>query len=381
LEEIINIALQNNQGIKSSKLNIEKEEAIKLKAFNIPKLGLFAEYEGIKGSINNFENRKLGISQEIEFPSAYFLRSDVQSSQVQIAKAELNRLINELKFEVKQNYYNLLFQIKMHELANENLKIYEDFLFIASRKYEVGSTSNLEVLSAKVNKIKFENNIKNIESQIRVNQSSLKKMMNVDYIIIPEEDLKYTEVTLAKENLLAAAFSNNPELSIVRFQKEKFSNKILLSKAELLPGLSFRYYNQKIGNESGFWGFEVGIGIPLWFWWEQTGSIKEANYEYKISSSDEINIRKSIESELNQAFEEYQNNIRQLNFFTYEALAESDEILRQAKISFEEGAISYVELLQALTVAYDIKTQNLYSVFNYNYSIIKLEKITAGDIK
>jgi cobalt-zinc-cadmium resistance protein CzcA len=381
IDKAIKTAIENNPQIKSAKFNLEKEEAVKLKSFNIPRPELFVEYEGVKGSLNNFESRKIGILQELEFPANYFLRSDVQSSQILAAKAELNNLINELKFEVKQNYLNLLLQTNLLEIAEENLKIYNDFLLVAERKYVVGLTSNIEVLSAKVSKIKFENDVKNIQSQIRIYQAELKKLMYVDYLIIPAEELKYTEFVLSKDNMLKSALTNNPELMIAKFQKEKFSNKISLTRSELLPNLSLSYYNQKIGNESGFWGFEVGVGIPLWFWWEPLGNIKEANYEYKIASSDEIYTRRAIESEINQSFVEYENSLRQLMFFRDEALKESEEILRQARISYEEGAIDYIEYLQALNVWFDTKTQYSNSIYNYNYSIIKLEKFTAGDIK
>ncbi len=381
LDEAVKIAIENNQQVKSSKYNIEKEEALKLKSVNIPKPQLFIEYEGIKGSIANFESRKIGILQEFDFPSSYFLRSDVQSSQVLVARAELNKFTNEIKFEVKQNYYNLLLQMKLLEIAKENLKIYTDFLFVAERKYDAGATSNLEVLNAKVNKIKFENEVRSIESNIRLYKSELKRLMNINYSIEPKDELIFKEVTLNKNDLLKKALLDNPELTMIRFQKQKSQNQISLSKSELLPSFSFKYYKHKIGNDNGFWGLEIGVGIPLWFWWEPSGNIKVADFEYKIASSNEINIRRKIEADLISSYEEYENSLRQINFFTGEALTETVEILRQAKISYEEGAIGYVEYLQALTVSYETKTQYLNSIYNYNNSISKIEKITSGDIK
>jgi len=382
MDAVVKAAIENNQQIKSAKLNIEKEEAVKLKAFNIPRPELFMEYEGVKGSLNNFESRKIGILQELEFPTSYFLRSDVQSSQVDVAKQELNKIAYNIKFEVQTAYLSMLLNYKLLEIAKDNLKIYNDFLFVAGKKFEAGSTSNLEVLGAKVNKIKFENQVKNFESEIITAKSELRKLMNVAYFNIePADELSFTYRALSKEAIMKSALVNNPELKIIYFQKEKFLNKVSLSKSELLPNLSFRYYKQKIGNDGDYWGMEFGIGLPLWFWWEPTGNIKEANYELKIATSEEINTKKSIENDVNHAFEEYENSLRQTQFFNDEAIFEVNEILRQAKISYEEGAIDYVEYLQALQIVYETRTQYLNAVYDYNRSIIKLENIIAGDLK
>jgi cobalt-zinc-cadmium resistance protein CzcA len=381
LEDVIKISIENNQSIKSSAYNIEKEKAINLKSFNIPKPELFIEYEGVQGSLSNADSRKIGILQMIEFPSNYFLRSDVQESQIKVAEEELNSSVNSLRTNVKLNYYNLLLLNELLIISKDNYKIYEEFLFTAEKKYEAGESSNLEVLGARVNKIKFENEIKNLESKIKSSQSEIRTLMNVDYDITPVEEISYTEVRLNKTELLTKAINNNPELKMLNFQKEKSSNKISLSKGELLPDISFKYFRQKISGDNNFWGMEVGLGVPLWFWWEQSGNIKESNYEFKIASSEEISFRKSLENEINKTFEEYENSLRQMKFFNEQAMKEADEILRQSKKSYDEGVIGYVEYLNALNLTYDTKTQYLNSIYNYNQSIINMEKLTAGELK
>lgn len=381
LDEVIKTAIDNNQSVKSSRLNIEKENAVKRKSFNIPKPELFIEFNGIDGSLSDALERKIGFVQKLEFPTNYFLRTDVQSSQIQVVREELNIEINSLKEEINLSYNRLLLLNELQKISKDNLKIYEEFLFTAGKKYEAGATSNLEVLGAKVNKIKFENEIKNIESDIRSVQSEMRTLMNVDYCITPMDELIFREKAYSKTVLVQSALNNNPELKMTKYQKEKFSNKNSLSKGELLPDISFKYFRQKLGDDNNYWGMELGLGVPLWFWWEPSGKIKESDYELQIASSEEIQMKNSLENEINKTFEEYENNLRQVRFYSEEALIETDELLRQAKKSYEEGEIGYVEYLQALNLAYETRTQYLNSVFNYNNTIINLEKLTAGEIK
>jgi len=381
LNDALRIAIDNNQQIKSAQLNIAKDEALKSTSFNIPNPELFIEYEGVKGSLNNFESRKIGISQELEFPTNYFLRSDVLHSQVSISQEELNNRKNNLEADVKTNYNLLLLQKKLLETSKNNLTIYIDFLLVAERKYEVGETSNLEVLNAKINKIKFENEIIKLESDVNVTQSELKNLLNINYDIIPAEEITYNEITLSREELLQRALQFNPELQIQKYRKQKSSNMLSLSKGELLPNLSLSYYNQKLGTETGFWGMELGLGIPFWFWGAQSGNIRASGYELQIASNEETIFRKEIENDLNRSYLDYTNSLRQLKFFSEEAIIETEEIFRQAKISYEQGEIGFFEYLQSLNIVYDTRVQFLNATYSYNQSIINLEKITAGDLK
>ena len=90
-----------------------------------------------------------------------------------------------------------------------------------------------------------------------------------------------------------------------------------------------RFYKQKIGDDSGVWGVEFGTSIPLWFWSEQTGNIKESGFELQIAQNDEIYTRKSLENDINHSFIEYENSLRQIRFFRDEAIKEVEEIFRQ----------------------------------------------------
>lgn len=381
LEETVKAALENNPAVRSSRLSIEKENAASQKSFNIPNPELFVEYEGVQGSLSNADSRKIGFVQRFEFPTNYFLRADVGQSQVNVARAELEETLNKIRRDVKINYCELLLQTELLKASKDNLSIYEDFLFTAEKKFEAGETSNLEVLGARVNKIKFENEKKNIESQIRSLQSEIRNLMNVDYYILPSDELTYKELKLNKSELIKTASENNPGLKVIKYRKEKSSGKLSLSKGELLPDISFKYFKQKLLGSSNYWGMEIGLGVPLWFWGEKSGSIRESDYELQIASAEEISLRRSIENEISISFEEYENSMRQVKFLSGESLKEVDEILRQSKISYEEGAIGYVEYLQALILAYETNAQYLNSVCNYKKAIINLENITAGELK
>lgn len=382
VKQSIDAAFKNNKQLEAAMLEAEREQAAVNRGFNLPKLRLFAEYEGIQGSISNYSERKLGLSQEFEFPTVYFNRADVQSLQADILRARAEGVRNELKNDVKETYAKILYQNALFKITEENLRSYRSFEFTAGRKYEEGAGTNLEVLSARVNRIKYENELRSIESNMLTARAELKALIGTDYDIQVTGELTYKELTLAlvQADLVRAALINNSQLKTASLRRQQSDSRHSLAVSELLPDISLTYYNQKIGNTSGYYGFEVGIGIPLFFWLEPSSKIEEAALEYKTNVVGEAYIKKTVESQVIIAHQNYLSSVRQLNFFRESALSEAEEILRTAKGSYDEGAIGYTEYLQSLNIANETRSQYLEALYNYNISIITLERLTGLEL-
>jgi cobalt-zinc-cadmium resistance protein CzcA len=382
LQQYINAGIERNSEIQALRMNVEREEAGQKKSVNIPKPQLFIEYEGVKGGLENFESRKIGISQELEFPSVYFMRSDVQSVQIEIAKAELQSKINSVTAEIKKLYYTAASNCASVEIAKDNVKIASDFLSTAERKQEAGFTTQLDVMNAKVNKTKAENELRNFENELRKSLTELRLILHADgtELKIQPDTLVYSyEVRV--DDLLQSALQNNPDIKLSRLKKAQAENKISLAKSLLLPNLSLKYYNQKLGGESGYYGFEIGVGLPLWFFLENSGEIQQANIEKKITDVEEDLTSRRVQADVRNAYEDFTNSKRQVDFINKDVLEEARQILNATKRSYEEGVVSYTDFLQAMRTFTDVRSAYVSNLYNYKISIINLEKLTGRVLK
>jgi len=382
LESYIERGIKGNSEIQAFRLTVEREEAALKKSVNIPKPQLFLEYEGVKGGLENFESRKIGISQDLEFPSVYFMRSDVQSVQIDIAKAELQNKINTITAEIKQLYYSVIRNSALKDLAKDNVSISDDFLKVAERKFDAGVVTSLDVLNAKVNKTRAENELKNIENDLRKTFIDFRLLLNAD-----ESELKIAVDTTTHfynvqlEEMLSSAMQNNQEILLSRLRKDKAENRISLAKSLLMPNLSLKYYNQKLGTESGYYGFEVGVGIPVWFFLENSGEINEAKVEKKITQTEEYFTIKRVQANVKNAVEDFLNSKRQSEFVSKQVLDEARLIVDATRRSYEEGTANYSEFLQALKTYMEVQAVYTNNWYNFKISIINLEKLTGRVLK
>ena len=73
---------------------------------------------------------------------------------------------------------------------------------------------------------------------------------------------------------------------------------------------------------------------------------------------------------MQNAFQQYNQNLLQYNYYNSTALPNAEIIISTAKIGFKSGDIGYIEYLQALQTAIDVQLNYLQSINQINQSIV-----------
>jgi cobalt-zinc-cadmium resistance protein CzcA len=68
-----------------------------------------------------------------------------------------------------------------------------------------------------------------------------------------------------------------------------------------------------------------------------------------------------------------------LEFYQKKGLSQSDLIIQYAEKSYKEGEIGYIELLQNISQALDIRFNYLDTLYQFNQTSINLEYILGGN--
>jgi cobalt-zinc-cadmium resistance protein CzcA len=157
-----------------------------------------------------------------------------------------------------------------------------------------------------------------------------------------------------------------------------------LEIASVLPDFNVGYFNQSlIGTQtiSGeevyfdkskrFHGWNVGISIPLTFF-SNTSKIKSLSYKQQELLKDSEYERVQLQTQLENAFSQYNQNLLQYNYFQSTALPKAEIIISTALLGFNSGNIGYIEFLQALETASDVELNSLQSINQLNQSIINI---------
>ncbi len=387
LKEAIDIALQHNPEIIGAQRSIDAARGHFWRGVSPPLASVVVNYQYIpKGSnVKQFGERTVEISQSFDFPTSILFRGLQLSSQVSIAEAEHSSTSIAIMARAKIAYYDVLAKQKKIGLTEENLAITDDFARKAEIRYNVGEATNLERLTANVQRTQARNALEVAQNDLNISLGELYytlgrgKEEQPDKIILTDS-LVFQPITESFEQLRERAFALNPQLKAASGRISSASIGRTLAWSSFLPSLNASYYRQTVGGNPDFYGVSFGISFPLWFLFDQRGQIQEASASLGIAESDLQSLNNFISVNVKNAFLEMKNNERQIKLHQTDILPQAEEVYRVALASYEAGDITYIEFLQARQTLISSRNEYIDELARYCTSLAKLEHAVGGSI-
>lgn len=384
LQEAIEIGLKSNPEIKASSENISASRGRFWSEISPPQpeIAVSYEYTPLGKSLSNYNERTFGFSQSFQFPLNYFLKGSKFSKEVEIAYYRLKRTEVIITAQIKSAYYNALAKEEQLKIAEENLRIMEDFFKKAEIRYNVGEGTHLERLTAKVQFAEATNNMEVAKNILRTAYAELNFALGygqtadeADFML--RDSLFFRESIFSFDDLFNVSLSANQQIKIAELRLSTSSIDKRLARSSLLPGFNFAYFKQARDGQKGFYGASFGISVPLWFMSDQRGQIQEAAADVIIREAELQSMKNEVYLTIRNAFTDYENNLKQVRFYLNDILPQAEEVYRAATASYGSGEITYIEYLQARQTLIGAKSNYINALFNYNRSIFILEE-TVG---
>jgi cobalt-zinc-cadmium resistance protein CzcA len=366
VDEAVEIAMQNNLGLKVSSQKVVHSKQMIGSAIDLDKTEIYFNRDNNNIAVNNLPLNVWGISQTIQFPTIYGTQKKILESRSQLANDQL--LIDKylVTKEVSKIYFEILYWQKM--LANYEYldSLYTSFMFAANKKFEQGESNYLEKLTAET---------KSKEVSLRLNQ--IKESIKKAYILLNQwiqSDTIYeiSDIPLSRLKLIPLDTIDHPAIRYYSDARYLSQQELDLEKQKRLPDLNvsiFRGSNNGIGQQSYF-GFEVGLAIPLSFG-AQKSRINASKTKMTIIATEKENNKLLLASR----YEALQSDLRkyeeEINYFQLTGAELAEKTLYHAVKAFENGEIDFLQYTQLLENAKSIETNYLTSLFQYNSTVLE----------
>ena len=386
LSNLIQQARINNPQLRRSSLEIQQTRTLQNTAVDLPKTTFSITQDPTSGG--NIDN-SIGISQSFSLPSVYKTQRKVYQQQTKLAEANKRVTETEIIRDIKLSYYNYLYTFERLRLLNDLDSIYTDFFNKAEVRYKVGETSNLEKLTAQNQTFEIRLQKKEALADLKVYETLIRQLTSITgeiAIDTTDRTFYYTEYIQ-----IDTATSQNPMLVYQQQNIAVASARVSLEKTKWLPEFSVGYNHQYLFkgfnpadiNRSYFpgtriAGVELGMSLPL-FTKPYRARVEAEKLNVAIAQQDLNRVQWQLTSEYQSAFQQYLKHKERVDYYQSEGIKVADEQIRIARFAFSKGEISYVEMVQNLTQAMQIKLQHLQALQQLNEAVINIKYLKGQE--
>ncbi len=342
-------------------------------------------YEGLASpppGVSGFEERVLGITQEIELPVKWWMRNQIATNEVQTAEMyfELARL--EKSTVAKKAYGEVLATEREKELADDNLVLAEDFLRKARVRLDAGDVSRIEVLRAQIEVANAQRDTLQASKNLLMAKAELNLLMarEAHAPLILTDELTFAPIDLDIESLKTMMAEQHPQSKALNYSVAMNRSAVRLSALNFLPDFELGVSRQTIRGGGRFWVAELGFTIPLWFLFRQRGDLQGARANLAQSQAERVSVQNELILGLENAYHQLHVAETQVRIYTNNLLEEAEEVYRIASRGYEEGEASYLEVLEAQRTLRTTRTEYVRTLLEHQSALADLELAVGGDL-
>ena len=371
LEQTLALAIENNTNLKASNLKIDKSNALIKNAFTFDKTSIYYNYDESNLALNNVPLRVFGIAQDFKFPTVYFADKKVHQTKVTLEESAYDIKYQQIKKEVSSSFYQLVYTKNKAKTYAFLDSLYQDFATKATRRFELGETNYLEMITAKSKQKQLETLYKQALQEVLLSEEKLKAVVQVEFLEIVDENLSVLEVQ---------TISTNENVGLQYFENAKNYEEALykLEKQNLLPDISLEYFqgtNDLLKNN--LTGYQIGLKIPLLFS-GNSSKIKASKISKNIVEAEEQNYKLVLEAQYKSLLATLNQYKESINYYHNEGENLKNEIIKTANRTFKEGEIDFFQYLQSIETAKEIELSYLDNLNTYNQTIININYLTLN---
>ena len=380
LNEMIEMALEHNPALQEAATLIDQGKGLQATAAAYPNpsitgtVGPGRTREALR-DIAFFE-RGVTVSQPVEWPGMRQARQRAAEAALAGSQAAVDATRLNLRAEVKIAFYQLLLAQRNAELIAEAVAIAQDFLRGVKARVDAGQARPFEALKANVEVQKVSNDLNHAQHALVVGRSRLNAVTggvlgkNFDV----RGDFVSPPLELNLDGLAASAKIQHPTVRRVQKEIERAEHSVVQERQSLIPSVTISGLFQQEAAETAYLA-RLSVPIPLWY--RRQGEITGALSAKQRAEAEQVRIQNELVAGITESVEEAHAAQDRIEVFEKGLLKQAEETLRIARISFQQGAASLLEFIDAQRVHRQMLLEYTQARASFSVEVARLERWTG----
>ena len=373
---------KNNLQLLAAQYNINMADAdiIQAKIWELPQI------EGYVNAVNPQDKRVFDVTRAkgVEITQLIYLggkkKNEIQfaKSNKELSQLQFSQLLVDLKTELRQTYYNLIYEQKKQISIQNQLKYMNDLLSAYKTQADKGNISLKDYVRLQSIVIQLNNDKIEINNNILAFQQKMKVLTGNPESILPnipkaeENEILISQPFGDVEILKNKALENNADYL---YQLKLIDNSKLYAqwqKSLNIPDLNLgAEYDQASGTFNNEVNLKIGIPIPLWK--SNKGNVEKAKYAIQQNEKNLEYQKLNLETQVESAYQTWKNQYDQYYELKPVDMENLDTVYNGILKNFRSGNISLMDFTdflesyrQTVLQVYEMKKQIMISAEEIN---------------
>ncbi|HEY2470253.1 MAG TPA: TolC family protein [Terracidiphilus sp.] len=356
LDDAIQMALRHNHNLLAARTTIQQSEAEETTANLRPNpvllgdaqfLPIFQPSQFSSDYINDTAQFDLGVSYLFERGKKRQHRLQAAKDQTAVTRSQVDDNERSLTFNVASQFINVELAESTLELANEDLKSFQNTVDISESRYKAGDISEDDLLKIKLQMLQFETDVSTAKLARVQGLSDLRQLLGyesitADYDIAGAFD--YQPVKGNLEDFQSKALQTRPDLRAaqqgVTAANSQYQLQKAIGKKDVTGQISYTHLSD-INNVSLFGQ------IPLSIFDRNQGEIARTGYAITQAQEQERFTSGQVLTDVRDAYETLRTNDQIVSIYRSGYLGEAKQSRDINEYSYRHGAASLLDFLDA----------------------------------
>jgi len=329
------------------------------------------------GTGTSILERTVTVEQPLEWQSKRRARQQAADAGAAGASAAMEETRLNLIAEVKVTFYHLLFAQRDAELATQNLTMVEEVLRMVKARVAAGEATPFETMKATVEVQKAKKEVARTQNALLAVRAKLDMLtagtLGRQFSI--QGDFESLQQELDLDALAARAMEQHPTLRRLTKLVEQAQFSAILERESRIPNVTVQgTYHREAGDEA----VTAGLSIPIPLWYQRQGEIETALGVRHRAEAERLRAQNEIAQAVTQHVQDARTANEQLQVFESGLLKQAEQTLRVARVSFQQGAASLLDVLDSQRVYRQTLLEYAQARADLSIALARLERAVGG---
>ncbi len=321
------------------------------------------------------------LSQTIPWFPARAAAIDAADHAAQARRAEASASRWSLAIDARLAFYRVVEARALVEVASATEADARSLLDLVSRRASLGETREVDRIKARVEWLKQQRELRVAEREVDAAEATLRTLaaspLSQPLLLSGELSRPLDAMNVLRE-ATPARLERSPEALRARAEAARAASLLKSARRSRVPDLGFSLFRQKEVDREAF-GASLGIVLPLWN--ARRGDIARTGAESMLRTADADRIRLTLLTVIETRRRDVDTSAAQAAILMNELVPSAAESLRLARLLFDEGETSLLDLLDAQRTARDARREEIRARFELAVALSELQRLLGpGDI-